>query len=75
MGLGYPSASEHCRAALLGTRCGSNRRSKPYRGVLLSLGSALAYFALAAAEGFWAILLATATIAVFGTAVLPITIS
>jgi PPP family 3-phenylpropionic acid transporter len=42
---------------------------------LLSLGSALAYFALAAAEGFSAILLATAALAVFGTAVLPITVS
>jgi PPP family 3-phenylpropionic acid transporter len=42
---------------------------------LLSLGSALGYVALAAAEGFWAILLATAALALFATAVLPITIS
>jgi PPP family 3-phenylpropionic acid transporter len=41
----------------------------------LSLGSALGYLALAAAQGFWAILLATAALAVFATAVLPITIS
>jgi MFS transporter, PPP family, 3-phenylpropionic acid transporter len=41
----------------------------------LSLGTALGYLALAAAEGFWAILLATAAMAAFGTAVLPITIS
>src|SRR5918996_3300156 len=41
----------------------------------LSIGSALGYLALALAEGFWAILLATAALAVFATAVLPITIS
>ena len=41
----------------------------------LSHGSALGYLALAAAESFWAILAATAGLAVFGTAVLPITIS
>jgi MFS transporter, PPP family, 3-phenylpropionic acid transporter len=41
----------------------------------LSMGSALGYVALAAAEGFWAILLATAALALFATAVLPITIS
>jgi PPP family 3-phenylpropionic acid transporter len=41
----------------------------------LCLGSALAYFALAGAEGFWVILLVTAVLAVFGTAVLPITVS
>jgi PPP family 3-phenylpropionic acid transporter len=41
----------------------------------LSLGTALGYLALAAAEGFWAILLATAALAIFGTAVLPITVS
>ena len=43
--------------------------------VLLSIGSALGYLALAAAGGFWAILFATAAMAVFGTAVLPITVS
>jgi PPP family 3-phenylpropionic acid transporter len=43
--------------------------------VLLASGSALGYLALAAAGGFWSILLATAAVAVFGTAVLPITIS
>ena len=43
--------------------------------VLLAMGSALGYLVLAAAGGFWAILFATATIAVFGTAVLPITVS
>ena len=43
--------------------------------VLLSMGSALGYLVLAAAGGFWAILFATAAIAVFGTAVLPITVS
>ncbi|HEY7316230.1 MAG TPA: MFS transporter [Candidatus Binatia bacterium] len=42
---------------------------------LLAGGSALGYLALAAAGGFWWILLATAAVAVFGTAVLPITIS
>lgn len=41
----------------------------------LSIGSALGYVALALAEGFWAILLATAALAFFGTAVLPITVS
>jgi MFS transporter, PPP family, 3-phenylpropionic acid transporter len=41
----------------------------------LSLGTALGYLALAAAEGFWVILFATAAMALFGTAVLPITIS
>jgi MFS transporter, PPP family, 3-phenylpropionic acid transporter len=41
----------------------------------LSMGSVLGYVALAAAEGFWAILLATAALALFATAVLPITIS
>ena len=41
----------------------------------LSIGSALGYLALAQAEGFWAILLATAALAFFGTAVLPITVS
>jgi MFS transporter, PPP family, 3-phenylpropionic acid transporter len=41
----------------------------------LSLGTALGYVVLAAAEGFWAILFATAAMALFGTAVLPITIS
>jgi MFS transporter, PPP family, 3-phenylpropionic acid transporter len=41
----------------------------------LSMGTALGYVALAAAEGFWAIVFATAAMAVFGTAVLPITIS
>lgn len=41
----------------------------------LSLGSILGYLWLAAASGFGAILLATACLAVFGTAVLPITIS
>jgi PPP family 3-phenylpropionic acid transporter len=41
----------------------------------LSIGSALGYLALALAEGFWAILLATAALAFFGTAVLPITVS
>ena len=43
--------------------------------VLLSIGSALGYLALAAAGGFWSILFATAAMAVFGTAVLPITVS
>ena len=42
---------------------------------LLSMGSALGYLALAGANDFWAILFATATMAVFGAAVLPITIS
>jgi MFS transporter, PPP family, 3-phenylpropionic acid transporter len=41
----------------------------------LSIGSALGYLALAVANGFWAILLATAALAFFGTAVLPITVS
>jgi MFS transporter, PPP family, 3-phenylpropionic acid transporter len=41
----------------------------------LSLGTALGYVALARAEGFWAILFTTAAMAIFGTAVLPITIS
>jgi MFS transporter, PPP family, 3-phenylpropionic acid transporter len=41
----------------------------------LSMGTALGYVALATAEGFWAIVFATAAMAVFGTAVLPITIS
>jgi PPP family 3-phenylpropionic acid transporter len=41
----------------------------------LSIGSTLGYLALAQAEGFWAILLATAALAFFGTAVLPITVS
>jgi PPP family 3-phenylpropionic acid transporter len=41
----------------------------------LSVGSALGYMALALAQGFWAILLATAALAFFGTAVLPITVS
>ncbi len=43
--------------------------------VLLSLGSAMGYLGIAAAQGFWSILLATAALAAFGTAVLPITIS
>src|SRR5262245_55682350 len=43
--------------------------------VLLSLGTALGYLVLAAAGGFWTILFATAAMAIFGTAVLPITIS
>jgi PPP family 3-phenylpropionic acid transporter len=42
---------------------------------LLSIGSAFGYLALAVAQGFWAILLGTAALAVFGTAVLPITVS
>ena len=41
----------------------------------LSLGSVIGYLWLAAANGFAAILLATATLAVFSSAVLPITIS
>jgi PPP family 3-phenylpropionic acid transporter len=41
----------------------------------LSIGTALGYLALAAAEGFWTILFATGAMAVFGTAVLPITVS
>jgi PPP family 3-phenylpropionic acid transporter len=41
----------------------------------LSIGSALGYLALAVANGFWAILFATAALAFFGTAVLPITVS
>jgi MFS transporter, PPP family, 3-phenylpropionic acid transporter len=41
----------------------------------LSLGSVLGYLWLAAAKSFVAILLATATLAVFSSAVLPITIS
>lgn len=42
---------------------------------LLSMGSALGYLTLAVAKDFWAILFATATMAVFGAAVLPITVS
>lgn len=42
---------------------------------LLSIGSAMGYLAIAAAKGFWSILFATAALAIFGTAVLPITIS
>jgi MFS transporter, PPP family, 3-phenylpropionic acid transporter len=42
---------------------------------LLSLGSAIGYLALAVAEGFWSILFATAAVAAFATAILPITIS
>src|SRR4029453_6820096 len=56
-------------AGLAGTELGS------VFAVLPPVGSALGYLVLAAAGGFWAILFATATIAVFGTAVLPITIS
>lgn len=41
----------------------------------LSLGSVLGYLWLATASGFVTILLATAALAVFGTAVLPITVS
>jgi len=41
----------------------------------LSLGSVLGYLWLAAANGFVAILLATAALAVFSSAILPITIS
>ena len=41
----------------------------------LSLGSVLGYLWLAAANGFVAILLATATLAVFSSGILPITIS
>jgi MFS transporter, PPP family, 3-phenylpropionic acid transporter len=41
----------------------------------LSIGTALGYLALAAAEGFWTILFATGAMAIFGTAVLPITVS
>ncbi len=43
--------------------------------VFLAIGTALGYLAIAAAEGFWAILFATAGMAVFGSAVLPITVS
>lgn len=42
---------------------------------ILSLGSAIGYLAIALAQGFWSILFATAALAAFGTAVLPITIS
>jgi PPP family 3-phenylpropionic acid transporter len=41
----------------------------------LSLGSVIGYLWLAAADGFVAILLATAAVAVFSSAVLPITVS
>jgi PPP family 3-phenylpropionic acid transporter len=41
----------------------------------LSFGSLLGYLGLAAAEGFFSILLATAVLAVFATAVLPVTTS
>jgi PPP family 3-phenylpropionic acid transporter len=42
---------------------------------LLSFGSALGYLALAVADGFVAIVLATAALAVFASAILPITVS
>ena len=42
---------------------------------LLALGAAFGYLALAAVSGFTALVLATAALATFSTAVLPVTIS
>ena len=48
------------------------------RGLLLAiltLGTAAGYYGLGTAHGFWSIVLATAALAVVGTAVLPMTMS